>query len=928
MSVPAVYTSVHGKLVKISSFPGSQMQIDTPLLQNGTSDAMAMETMDSEATLLAESFQFSPRSGKFEPRGDRVTHTLGNGTDIRLLALAKVTDSRTGLKIPCLVVEQRVWEKYNVPVSAAGDGAGISKISKYRSRVSVVFLLLRKKTFLLRGFFTLGYSLKSTKLFLGNGPTLCWEHQRSVYFTRAFGSSNQTKVSVDDVKLDEDLSKPSKSLKWFGVVSGDAVAMGTEQSSNHEHSAGKMLLNLGHRWTVVKLPVHKTEERNVPIAEEIAPMPHEYSNIVNCLHFCQGSVSQLGSSFFRNSDRSVDKGSSLVLAATNQSQLVEACGGMVRRVCSITFNDACKIAIATVTGGEELILVQSAGGRVCAVWRKTFEVAREWTGFYTVLVDDFLFSGSEQLLLLGDGADAPQKRFHLTDLGMCNWSSEENGNTITDGPPVCAGNLQSAVQALESQVQTGMAALRSLESQCALKAQLIKQSQDALFKMAERTPPLPSHDTSLTCLCDLSGEDNTDVVGEETPSTDEDTTLECLSTWQRVADDRWIIGAEVANTTDRAISDVCISLIPASTPQTSLHSSTSTCNFKSVVSSAVASDHGEPMAKRIKLDQDSRTAVLESRAKTTVVGVTGVPEFVSEPVVTCTVVLNWREPFVRNHNDVVTAEENKARPGVDKDGFVDRRRACGTASLQACDVASGKLLINPLDRKKSDSERRHDIQALDALQLATPLLLTSNHSNLQCVKCTLKGPMGFQDVTMHDGMISAAGALGTTRVKIVSRDGPNKMAINVWSRNQSDLLLFCQHLYQQLPDDVIIKPLPPANQIWSAMGTTMATIDKELKHTSSKMQQLLATSSLSIVQGHDAKATTSNGANAGPSGEDKLKQVRGDFEGERRKWCNSDARLEVCASDKAHVLRQELLDLRINTDTDASNLASVFSVAK
>ncbi|XP_022110126.1 Fanconi anemia group B protein-like isoform X2 [Acanthaster planci] len=893
------YTSVRGHVVKISLLPGSKL--DSCLLHNGSvgdngGNAIEAERMESFAhvkpTLLAESFQFSTESGKFEPRGEKVTLELGNGSDMRLHAIARITDSRTGLNSPCIVIEQRVRQKRDMLVSAAGDRTVISE----RYKLSVVLLSVSKKKFVLCCHFHLAYSLKSTKLFLQDGPTVCWEHQGSVYFTQSFGPLNHTELDV--VKLDGGCWKPTNSLKWFGFINGDAVAMGTKRSPTHEYSHGEMVFDLGYRWTVVKLNNSCSGVSSTPTAHELLEIPHEYSNIAHCVQVFQSSTTQ--------------SGKVLVLVATGQSQLVEICGGFVRRACSLTFSDASGIVIALVAG-EELIVVNSTSGGVCAVWKKTFEVAREWTGFHTILVDDFLLSGSEQLLLLGEGTDALQKSFHLTDLGMCNWSSK-----------------------------AGMAALRSLESQCHLKAQLIKQSQHALYKMAEPMPPLPSPSTSLSCLCDLSGEDIAEGEGKRNGKMDDDSTPKCLSAWHRILDNQWIIGIELLNKSDRPICNVCISLIPASATQASLNSSTSTCSFKSVVSVAgttslpgvgigTMTEYGEPLEKRIKLGQNMKTAFLEPGQKTTVVGVMGIPEFVSKPVAACTVMLHWRELCTGNRSNVIiTADETEAGLSFDKDQFVDRRRLCGGACLHASDVATGKILLNPLDMldpTKSEGEYLRDMQALDVLQLATPLLLISKHSNLQCVEGALKSSLGFQSLPRQGGMIASSGSLCMTRLKNVSLEGPKKMKLTVWSRNQTDLLLFCQHLYQQIPDDIIIKPLPPTNQIWSAMETSLTAIDKELQCTSRSLQQLLVTASSSMLQGHNSQAVIGDSSSAGPSGGDKLKQVRGDFESERRKWCNSDLHLEACASDRACMLRQELLNLQIETDADANRLARLFSVS-
>ncbi|XP_071786341.1 uncharacterized protein [Asterias amurensis] len=897
-----LYTSVGDQLIKISSL--------TPRPRvAGAEDGPAHQTRDvnnitEPPSVLAESFRFSTKSGSFEPKKNKAILPIDSTSRLlRLIALSNVVDDLTGLKMPCVVVETETKTKR---IQRAGDGG-----SSNRVRIIIILLSVQKWKFMVYGSISLGYSLsKLSNVGLADGPTLSWEHQRCLCITCASPRSNGKKVDVINFK--QHMWKPSNTLKWFGMVHDDAVAIGMEKQTEADgHSSTAIFDRPVHKWTVVRL--HDTQ----PTTDSITIMPHEYSNIVTCIHF--STMSQWGGRLSRE----------VVWAATNQFQLVEAKGGVVQRVCSLPFGDSCRISVAMVSGAEELIVVQSTSGKMCAVWRKSFEVAVEWAGYHTVLVGDFMSFGAEQVLLLGGRADAYRERFLLTDLGSCNWMTEENGETALPRNVPCAENLLSAVQALEAQIQTGMAALRSSEKQYDRKEQLILQAQDALYKMAagQESPTKTPH-ISLTCFCDLSGKDEDAVEMDRA----EHGTLRSLGSWQRIVANQWIVGVEVCNQTGRNISNITASLIPIATSQTSLCSAaTSVCKVKSVAPTAACTLPNpsrpstsqpveEPVGKRLKTDsmknKDGMT-VLQPGPVTTLIATTNIPEFQSGSIAKFDVMLKWSESSAG-----VLPEGVNRGPATLQSNRANRMQSCGTVVLHVSDLVTGKLEVKPLDAARSASQYDCDMQALDALQLATSLIVTSKCSNLLCLDGLLRGPMGFQSLRGQE-LICPHGLLSLMRVQILASEGPHRRRVVVHSRDQSDLLLLCQHLYQLLPDDVIIKPLQPVNQVKTAIATALQAIDKELSVTCKHLLKLSTDQFSSMLRGHGVNSASSveNGVEGGNM--NQLGRVRGDFEAERGRVSNGGAPVEVAAPDVAKAVRQEQLRLRNITDESVGGLACV-----
>ncbi|EMP25701.1 Fanconi anemia group B protein [Chelonia mydas] len=108
-----------------------------------------------------------------------------------------------------------------------------------------------------------------------------------------------------------------------------------------------------------------------------------------------------------------------------------------------------------------LYVVSFASGNVCAVQKDSFQVASRWQEVKSVLVDDFIGTGTEQILLLfkDESNTDSLSTFIITDFGEVSYAS--NINCKEDFPPTeeLQENGFLTIQALEARLQEGLVSL-------------------------------------------------------------------------------------------------------------------------------------------------------------------------------------------------------------------------------------------------------------------------------------------------------------------------------------------------------------------------------------------------------------------------------------------------------------------------------------
>ncbi|EPY87953.1 hypothetical protein CB1_000205003 [Camelus ferus] len=171
--------------------------------------------------------------------------------------------------------------------------------------------------------------------------------------------------------------------------------------------------------------------------------PHAQRSVITCVHACAAEIvnNQLRMS---------------LIALTRKNQLISFRNGIPQGVCQLPFGDPCAVHLMD-SGGDLLFVVSFRSNDACAVWEKNFQVAAKWEKISSVLIDDFLGVGTEQVLLLfRDSLNSDcLSSFKITNLDNLNYSEclvtlcgkEENpANTFDEK---LSGNFQDPEQLVE-----------------------------------------------------------------------------------------------------------------------------------------------------------------------------------------------------------------------------------------------------------------------------------------------------------------------------------------------------------------------------------------------------------------------------------------------------------------------------------------------
>ncbi|XP_072300658.1 Fanconi anemia group B protein [Eucyclogobius newberryi] len=270
-------------------------------------------------------------------------------------------------------------------------------------------------------------------------------------------------------------------------------------------------------------------------------LPHPYISITRCL---------LVLSAVKTGD--VLKTSSVVV--TSKQQLVYVENGVVKDVCQLPFTQPEDIQQANTGRNGSLFVISFNDSHVCAVWKDTFTVASEWSEVTSMLVDDFLGIGTDQILLFFKDTDATSQTledFLLTDLCGVSYSSVP-ADELMKTSCVQPENYFFTIQALESQLQSGFTVLQELQKEDKAKERVIQQSLQSLTNNTRQKPFLtPPEQESLVALwdCDETKDEIEDDKMEDVLTVSSNPQVDKL--WHRVTGDRLVVG--VILTTERSV---------------------------------------------------------------------------------------------------------------------------------------------------------------------------------------------------------------------------------------------------------------------------------------------------------------------------------------------------------------------------------------
>ncbi|OXB80362.1 UNVERIFIED_CONTAM: hypothetical protein H355_012795 [Colinus virginianus] len=367
--------------------------------------------------------------------------------DAEIVCFDCATHSKTGLVLPCVLMRTK----------------------KHDGVVEHVLLSLHSSDrFEQCCRFKLDYELKEdVRLF--TGPSVLWRHASKLFYI----SSDACTVLSAPVQL--------SSVVWTGEIEGEGtVVLGIRTACLPESEDGDEFSTSDRAIWGSEFFGYAIERQKMLTGTLF--MPHAYSRVVSSVCVCKNEIlkKQLRIS---------------AVAITHKNQLIWFQDGVPKGVCELPYEKPRSIRTAVTSSNDLLFIVSFSSGNICVVRRENLQVTTKWQKVKSVLVDDFIGSGTEQLLLLvnDDSNTDVLNTFKITDFGKVNY---ESGINYKDDVPAAEGlqeNGMLTIQALETRLQAGLTSVQELQQHLRLKKRVILESCRALIDLVDgRSHVLPS----------------------------------------------------------------------------------------------------------------------------------------------------------------------------------------------------------------------------------------------------------------------------------------------------------------------------------------------------------------------------------------------------------------------------------------------------
>ncbi|XP_005426226.1 Fanconi anemia group B protein [Geospiza fortis] len=708
---------------------------------------------------------------------------------IEIICCSCTTDSRTGIILPCILMKK-----------------------KKRNSIKYFLLLLHSSNqFEPSFYFKLDYELKEDiRLFAG--PSLLWRHANKLFYV----SSNTCVVQSVPVHL--------SCVVWTGeIVDEGTVVLGirtvclpeTEDPDGFSVSDRAIW---GSEFFGYAIQSHK-------FLSGTCFMPHAYSRVVSSAHVCR-------------SERLRKQLRISLVAITHKNQLVWFQNGAPKGVCELPYEKPCSVTPALTSSRDLLFAVSFASGNSCVVQRRdSLQVASKWQKVKCVLVDDFIGSGSEQLLLLfkDDSNTDALSTFKITDLGQVNYASGINYKHDVPAAEGLQENGLLTVRALETRLQAGWTSVQELQKHLGLQKRVILESCRALIDLVEeRTHILPnSKEEGLVSLWD-DVENPPDSLSKETSSASEVPEHFTEELWQRVVGDSLVVGVKLTESFYLSLSDVSLSLVmdqdfSSISPIIKCQSKIIKLN-KAFSALAVSSSQIEPPPKKMKLDLHSkndlkkefpkRSSRIQLDGAKTVTAVTSLSPLLAFHRVCCVVLLHARK---QNHQNDSLQQSKKITV------------LCGKILLSLEDISNGRYSIKMLRDNSYCTGSMEDILAVLAASVRFSFQIVSCDCTLTPVSSWLLGEMEctpFKECQDNIFCHKAGNVHGT--IFNWALKNPFEGVLTIYCRNLTVLFQCLHSLTRILPPGFSVKLLRSGSktllteQLALALEKEMLTLKKSL----------------------------------------------------------------------------------------------------
>ncbi|XP_051650889.1 Fanconi anemia group B protein [Manacus candei] len=761
---------------------------------------------DKTMNLCVRRMAFNRDTKVFVQKSSGAFSMYASHSKIEMICCNCTTDSRTGIILPCILMKK-----------------------KKRNNVKYILLLLHSSNQFEQSFhFKLDYELKEDiRLFAG--PSVLWRHANKLFYI----SSNTCTVQSAPLQL--------SSVVWTGEIVGEGtVVLGIRTACLPESEDAD-------EFSISDRAIWGSEFFGYAIQTQkmltgTCFMPHAYSRVVSSVYVCK-------------SERLKKQLRISLVAITHKNQLIWFQNGLPKGVCELPFEKPCSVKTAVTSSNDLLFIVSFASGNSCVVQRRdSLQVASRCQKVKCVLVDDFIGSGSEQLLLLfkDDSNTDVLNTFKITDLGGVDFASGINYKHDVPATEGLQENGLLTIQALETRLQAGFTSVRELQQHLELQKRVILESCRALIDLVEeRTHVLPkAEEEGLVSLWD-DVENPPHSLSEETPLASKIPEHFTEKLWQRVVGDSLVVGVKLTESFHWSLNDVSLSLVmdqdsSSISPIIKCQSKIIKLN-KAFSALAVSSCQIEPPPKKIKLDLHSKDDLKKEFPKRpsgvhldgakAVIAVTSLSPLLAFHRVCCAVLLHARR---RKHRS---------------DGLQESKQVtvlCGKLLLSMEDISNGRFSVKMLRDNSYCTGAMEDILAVLATAVRFSFQIMSSDCTLTPVNSWLLGEMEctpFKEC--HDNIFchKAGNVYGT--VFNWNLKNPFEGVLTIFCRNLTVVFQCLHSLTRVLPPSCRVKLLRSGRK--SVLNEQLAlALEKEMLTLKSSFFSKESKAENSLTWGNEA----------------------------------------------------------------------------
>ncbi|NXO07687.1 FANCB protein, partial [Oriolus oriolus] len=802
----------------------------------------AEEADDKTMNLCVRRMAFNTDTKLFVEKSSGLFSMRANLSEIEMVCCSCTVDSRTGIILPCILMKK-----------------------KKRNNVKYFLLLLHSSNQFEQSFyFTLDYELKEDiRLFAG--PSVLWRHANKLFYI----SSKTCVVQSAPVQL--------SSLVWTGEIVGEGtVVLGIRTACLAETEDADV-------FSVSDRAIWGSEFFGYAIQTQkmlagTCFMPHAYSRVVSSVYVCK-------------TERWKKQLRISLVAITHKNQLIWFQSGVPKGVCELPYEKPCLVKTAVTSSNDLLFVVSFASGNSCVVQRRdSLQVASKWQKVKCVLVDDFIGSGSEQLLLLfkDDSNTDVLSTFKITDLGEVNYASGINYKHDVPAADGLQENGLLTVRALETRLQAGWTSVRELQQHLGLQKRVILESCRALKDLVEeRTHVLPNaKEEGLVSLWD-DVENPPHSLSKETSLASNVPEHFTEELWQRVVGDSLVVGVKLTESFYLSLSDVSLSLVmdqdfSSISPIIKCQSKIIKLN-KAFSTLTVSSSQIEPPPKKMKLDLDSksdlrkefpkRSSRIQLDGAKTVTAVTSLSPLLAFHRVCCVVLLHARK---QNHQSDSLQQSKKIAV------------LCGKILLSLEDISNGRYSVKMLRDNSYCTGSVEDILAVLAVSVRFSFQIVSSECTLTPVSSWLLGEMEctpFKECQDNMFCHKAGNVHGT--IFNWTLKNPFEGVLTIFCRNLTVLFQCLHSLTRVLPPSCSVKLLRSGSkavlteQLALALEKEMLTLKNSLFLKETKAEN-------SLTQGNVSGKKISNAPLASLlDTEEGVQQFRKELQNEREESVRS-----------------------------------------